>query len=149
MWKVADPDSDIVFLRPEVKIEPLACGWYAWTHLVTPAQLAMNIKYRLLPLMQSFMSNPAVHAAAAGDPKLFGGPFVTLSGSDVPKVRQLFETTLVRCSRLITLAEDLRKLDVLLQEKASGFALGELYQKLPESLQGMIELVYDTNNHPA
>ncbi|HEY6922764.1 MAG TPA: MBL fold metallo-hydrolase [Steroidobacteraceae bacterium] len=143
------PTDDAVFLRPDVRIEPLACGWYAWPHLVAPAQLAMNIKFRFLPLMQSFMANPAVHAAAASDPKLFGGPFVTLTSNEVPLVKRLFDETQVRCSDLITLANDLKTLDVLLQEKASGYSLNEFYARLPQSLQGMVELVYDINNHPA
>jgi L-ascorbate metabolism protein UlaG (beta-lactamase superfamily) len=149
MSTAANPESaDNVYLRPEVKIEPLACGWYAWTHLVPPAQLAMNIKFRFLPLMQSFMTSPAVHAAAASDPKLFAGPFVTLTSDEVPRVRQLFDETLTRCSRLITLAEDLKELDSMLQQKASGFSLNEFYEKLPQSLQGLVELTYDLNNHP-
>jgi L-ascorbate metabolism protein UlaG (beta-lactamase superfamily) len=141
--------ADTVYLRPEVKIEPLACGWYAWPYLVSPAQLAMNIKFRYLPLMQSFMTNPAVHAAAARDPKLFAGPFVTLLSSEVPKVKKLFDATLTRCARLIALAEGLRELDSLLQDTASGFSLNEFYQKLPQSLQGLVELTYDLNNHPS
>ena len=149
MSTAVNPDSaDSVYLRPEVKIEPLACGWYAWPFLVTPAQLAMNIRFRYLPLMQSFMTNPAVHAAAASDPKLFGGPFVTLSSNEVTKVKQLFDETLIRCSTLIELADDLKKLDSLLQEKANGFSLNEFYGKLPQSLQGLVELNYDINNHP-
>jgi len=150
MSRVANQESaDTVYLRPEVKIEPLACGWYAWPYLVTPAQLAMNLKFRFLPLMQSFMSNPAVHAAAGSDPKLFAGPFVTLSSNEVPRVRQLFDETLSRCSDLMALAEALKQLDSLLQETASGFSLNEFYQKLPQPLQGLVELTYDLNNHPA
>jgi L-ascorbate metabolism protein UlaG (beta-lactamase superfamily) len=138
-----------VFLKQEVKMEPLACGWYAWPHLVAPMQLALNIKFRYLPLMQSFISNPSVHAAAASDPNLFGGPFVTLTDSAVPAVKDLFNATLDRCSSLITLAQDWRDLDTLLQDKANGYSLNEFYGKLPESLQGIIECVYDINNHPA
>jgi len=141
--------EDAVFLKPHIKIEPLACGWYVWPHLVAPVQLAMNIKFRYLPLMKSFLSNPSVHATAARDPTLFGGPFVTLSETDVPNVRKLMEDTIERCSELITLAEDLRELDVALQDGASGFSLNEFYHKLPQSLRGLIEFTYDLNNHPA
>src|SRR5688500_3289855 len=80
-----------VYLRANVKVEPLACGWYAWTHLVSPAQRAMNVAFRQLPLLQSFVQNPAVHLAAANDSSLFGGPFVQLTREQLPEVKALIE----------------------------------------------------------
>jgi L-ascorbate metabolism protein UlaG (beta-lactamase superfamily) len=140
--------DNAVFLRPEVKIEPLVCGWYVWPQLVAPAQLAMNIKFRFLPLLQSFVANSSVHIAANSDPKFFGGPFVSLTSNDLHRVKQLIDETTQRCSRLMNLAQDLKDLDALLQEKADGYSLNDFYSKLPESLKGLVELVYDINNHP-
>src|SRR5882724_11447166 len=95
-----------VYLRANVKLEPLFCGWLAWSHLLAPVQSAMNVAFRYLPLLQSFVANPMVHIAATRDPKLFGGPFVHLSTEDVPKVKQLISTTRKRLERLLKLAED-------------------------------------------
>lgn len=53
-----------VFLKPDVKLEPLVCRWYAWSYLIGPAQLALHITYRILPLLESFATNPAVHIGA-------------------------------------------------------------------------------------
>ena len=53
------------FLKPDVKIELLVGRWFAWPHLISPVQHAMNIAFRHLPLMQSFVANPQVHVAAA------------------------------------------------------------------------------------
>ena len=78
-----EAEADQVFLRPEVKMEPLVCGWYAWIHLVSPAQHALNVLNRHIPLLQSFIKNPAVHVTAAADPALFGGPFM-----DWPRTRR-------------------------------------------------------------
>ena len=64
--------SDQAFLKPDVKIELLACRWFAWPHLIAPVPHALNIAFRHLPLMQSFVANPQVHVAAASDPKAFG-----------------------------------------------------------------------------
>lgn len=141
--------EDAVFLRPEIKMEPLICRWFAWSHLLSPVQLAMHITYRILPLLQSFVSNPSVHVAANGDPKMYGGPFVSLSQDDVPRVKELIEETTRQCARLITLAQDFRGFDGMLQEKASGFSLNEFYGQLPPSLAGMVELLYDTYHHPS
>jgi len=143
-----NPD-DVVYLRPEIKMEPLICRWYAWSHLLSPVQLAMHITYRILPLLQSFVSNPAVHVSANSDPKMYGGPFVSLSQDDLTQVQALIEETTRQCDKLITLAKDVRSLDGMLQEKASGFSLNEFYSQLPASLAGMVELLYDTYHHPS
>jgi len=132
-----------------VKLEPLVGRWYAWSHLLAPAQYAMNVAYRHLPLLQSFVMNPSVHLAATRDPKLFGGPFVNLAAGDLGRVKALIDKTTQQCSALLKIAKDLKDLDVMLQEQAKGFSLNEFYTRLPESLRGIVELVYDLNNHPA
>ncbi|RDD80422.1 MBL fold metallo-hydrolase [Dyella tabacisoli] len=140
--------GDAVFLRPQAKLEPLVGRWYAWSHLIAPAQHAMNLTYRQLPLLQSFLATPSVHLAATRDPKMFGGPFVNLAPEDAPRVKQLVEQTNAGCSALLKLAGDLKELDKQLQDRASGYSLNEFYAGLPESLRGVVELVYDLNNHP-
>ena len=55
--------------------------WFAWPHLIAPVQHAMNIAFRHLPLMQSFVATPQVHIAASKEfPKkdMLGGPFLDL-----------------------------------------------------------------------
>jgi hypothetical protein len=96
--------ADLVYLKPQTKIEPHTCGWYAWPYLIAPAQLAMNLKLRLLPLMHSFVTNPAAHLSASSDPKMYGGPFVSLPAQDVPRVGQLMEETRQRCAKLLAFA---------------------------------------------
>jgi L-ascorbate metabolism protein UlaG (beta-lactamase superfamily) len=140
--------ADQVFLRPDVKMEPLVCGWYAWIHLVSPAQHALNVLNRHIPLMQSFIRNPAVHTAAAADPALFGGPFMDLAADKVSQVRELLTQTEGRCANLLTWARDFRQFDRELQESAKGYSLSDFYARLPQSMVGMAELLYDLNNHP-
>jgi len=144
----SEPGGAGVFLKPQAKLEPLVCGWYAWPHLVAPAQLALNLTYRFIPLLQSFIKNPAVHVAAAADENLFGGPFVHLAKDQVPNVQELLAQTEARCSKLTTLARDLKQFDRSLLESANGYSLSEFYSKLPESLGGLTEVLYDLNNHP-
>jgi L-ascorbate metabolism protein UlaG (beta-lactamase superfamily) len=137
-----------VYLKPEVKIEPLSCGWYAWSHLISPHQHAMNIAYRHIPLLQSFVQNPSVHVAASKDRSLFGGPFVDLPLEELANVKTLLERTRSECGKLIALARDLKQLDEKLQNTARGYSLSEFYGLLPESLGGLVEFFYDVNNHP-
>lgn len=135
------------YLRPTVKVEPLVCKWYAWPHLISPATLALQVAFTLLPLLKSFAANPSVHIAANEDPKMYGGPFMSLAESDLPAVRQLIEQTTDGCARLITVANDLRELAKTLEEKAVGQTLNDFYNMLPDSLKGLVELLYDANNH--
>lgn len=140
--------NNVVYLKSQTKIEPLVCGWYAWPYLIAPAQLAMNLNFRLLPLMQSFVTNPAAHLAASSDPKMYGGPFMSLTMEDVSRVEQLMKGTKQRCADLLTFAEDLKSFSGMLEAEASGFSLNGFYAKLPPSLRGLVECMYDTNDHP-
>jgi L-ascorbate metabolism protein UlaG (beta-lactamase superfamily) len=138
----------VVFLKPQVKIEPLACRWYAWPYLVAPAQLALNLAFRILPLLQSFLSNPSVHINANTDPKMYGGPFMDLGMDDVPAIRKLVDDIRTDAAVLLRLAQDIKDLDATLQDKATGFSLHEFYNNLPASLKGVVECLYDLNQHP-
>lgn len=139
--------DDLVYLKPDVKLEPLVCKWYAWPHLIAPAQLALHIAFRLQPLLKSFLDNPAEHIAAANSPEMYGGPFVTVQQQDIALVEKLYHANASQCRQLIGLAQDLKQLLVALQEKATGYSLHEFYAVLPDSLKGLVEFVYDTNNN--
>jgi L-ascorbate metabolism protein UlaG (beta-lactamase superfamily) len=136
-----------LYLRPTTKLEPLICRWPASPHLIAPATRAMNIAYRYLANLRSFVANPGVHIAAARDPALLGGPFVDLPAADVPRVRALMALTLKRTQGLLKFAEDLRNWDRKLQSLADGLALDHLYTDLPPSLAGLVDFVYDLNDH--
>jgi len=140
--------AEPLFLKPQTKIEPLAYGWYAWTHLVPPAQRAMNVAFRQLPLLRSFIKNPAGHVAASRDRSLFGGPFMSLSMEDVGEVKALLDEICTSCADLIQFATDFKQLDVQLQMNAKGYALDDVYADLPESLRGLVEVLYDLNHQP-
>ena len=137
-----------MYLHPEVKFEPLVCRWYAWPHLLAPAQLGLNLAFRLLPLLRNFVSNPEVHIAANADPSMYGGPFVGLGHADVARVRALIEQTEAGCADLIALAHDWRAFEKVFQQEATGFSLDDWYARLPASLRGLVECLYDSNHHP-
>lgn len=141
--------SSEVFLKPDVKIELLVGRWFAWPHLIAPVQHAMNIAFRHLPLMQSFVTTPQVHIAASNDPNMLGGPFVDLPASAVPEIKTLIQQTTAQFAELISFARDLKAFDQALQEGAEGFCLAEFYNKMPGSLAGASEISYDLNNNPS
>ena len=136
------------YLRPEVKLEPLVFRWPVWPHLIAPATYAMNVAFRHLPALKSFINNPSVHAAAARNPAMLGSQFLSLPASAVAAVRALEQAMANHCAPLLSFAKDFKQLDRMLGDTAKGFRLDEFYAQLPPALAGVVELVYDLNNHP-
>lgn len=138
-----------IYLKQAIKAEPLIWRWYAWPYLIPPATAACNIVERHLKIMQSYVQNAKIHAEAVKDPKLLGGPFVDLDTNRVEEIKDLIVSTKKSCEDLIVLNHALKDLDLVLKNEAKGDSLEGLYQKIPKSLKGMVELVYDLNNHPS
>jgi L-ascorbate metabolism protein UlaG (beta-lactamase superfamily) len=137
------------YLKPNVVIEPLIERWYAWSHLISPATAAMNIVGRHLKIMNSYIQSSQIHAAAVKNPKMLGGPFMDYKTSRVEDIKKLRDETSEKQGNLIELAAAINELDKMLKANAKGFALEELYDKVPEVLKGYVELVYDLNNNPS
>ncbi len=137
------------YLKPNLIIEPLIEGWYAWSHLVSPATAALNLVNKHMKIMNSYIQSPQIHAAAVINPKMKGGPFIdykTLRADDIKKLR---DNTIERQTNAIRLAEAITELDKMLKKNAKGFSLEALYEKVPVILKGYVELTYDLNNNPS
>lgn len=130
-------------------MEPLIGRWYAWPHLVSPATAALNIVRRHLPVMESYVSDPEVHAESVANPDLLGGPFVDYGGERADDIARLIETTRVGCAAHFELERAIVELNALLREHGDGASLEPLYACVPAALKGLVELVYDTNNQPS
>jgi L-ascorbate metabolism protein UlaG (beta-lactamase superfamily) len=141
--------NELYFLKPNVMMEPLVDGWYAWAHLIPPATAARNFTERHLRIMDSYIESPETHESAVKNPALLGGPFMDFNRNSVEEVKKLRERTLNQRSHLVGLSRAIEQLDALLREKAAGFSLEALYAEVPACLQGYVELVYDLNNHPS
>jgi L-ascorbate metabolism protein UlaG (beta-lactamase superfamily) len=141
--------DELLFLKPNLVIEPLIDKWYAWSHIISPATAAMNIKGRHLKIMNSYIREPAIHAAAVLNPSMAGGPFMDYKDSKVEEIKALRESTLVNQKNLLEFADGIYSLVKLLSESATGYSLENLYTKIPEILKGYVELTYDLNNNPS
>ncbi|OJW54634.1 MAG: hypothetical protein BGO67_05235 [Alphaproteobacteria bacterium 41-28] len=140
---------DLHYLKSTIKAEPLIWHWYAWPYLIPPLPAACNIVERHLKIMQSYIQNPQIHARAVKDPKLLGGPFIDLDGQKVDEIKELLEHTKQSCKELLTLHDAFKEIDRLIQAEACGDSLEPFYNRVPAALKGMVELVYDLNNHPS
>jgi L-ascorbate metabolism protein UlaG (beta-lactamase superfamily) len=138
-----------VYLKQNVLAQPLFNQWYAWPCLISPATAAMYIANSHLKIMQSFVAAPQVHVTTLKNPAMRGGPFINYDAARVPHIRSLIDRTLTEQRPLLELADAIQKLGSALLAEAVGFSLEPLYRKVPEALQGYVELVYDLNNSPS
>jgi L-ascorbate metabolism protein UlaG (beta-lactamase superfamily) len=138
-----------VYLKPNVLAEPLVNQWYAWPSLIPPATAAMYLANSHLKIMQSFISAPQIHVAALKNPAMRGGPFINCDETKVPEIKALMERTVREQPELLELAAALEALNNVLVTEAHGGSLEPLYERVPETLRGYVELVYDLNNYPS
>lgn len=141
-------NSASMYLRPDVQIDPLIHGWYAWVQIIPPAPAAFNVLERQIKAMKSFVVSPELHAAALKNPAMRGGPFIDLPSSEVAAVQQLLQKMAGRTRRQAEFVEAVRALDALLEARAEGWSLETLYPEIPEALRGYVELVYDRHHRP-
>jgi L-ascorbate metabolism protein UlaG (beta-lactamase superfamily) len=135
-----------LYLKPNVLVEPLFNQWYAWSNLIAPATSSMYVANLHLKIMQSFVTSPQLHAAALKNPANLGGPYINYGTDRVNEIKTLLERTQKEQAHVIEFAEAIKALDNTLTEEANGLSLEPLYQKVPEPLQGYVELVYDLNH---
>src|SRR5579863_7456367 len=107
--------SKQLFLRPDVVAEPLIDRWHAWPHLIQPATAARNLTERHLPIMESYVSDPDSHAAAAAVPGLAGGPFVNYGRNRVAEITCLLDQTKYSRRHLIELSAAISELNSLIE----------------------------------
>jgi L-ascorbate metabolism protein UlaG (beta-lactamase superfamily) len=139
-------ESEQRFLRPDVIIEPLVDGFYAWLHTVAPVQATMNLAFLQVPLLESYLQSPQVHIAASRNPELRGGFFVNIKESRSAEIRELLASIKRDRAEMLTFALAVAEAEEILRQGATGFDLTPLYPKLPPVLSGLVELGYDTNN---
>ena len=136
------------YLKANIHVEPLIWHWYAHPLLIPPANCGMMLASHYIRIMESFIDFPEMHKAATKNPKLAGGSFIDLEPSDTLKVQDLLNIIKEQGSSVLSLAEDLKSFDKLLQTSGEGYSLENLYQSIPDSIKGCVELVYDSHNHP-
>jgi thioester reductase-like protein len=141
--------NQLLYLKPNVIIEPLFNQWYAWSYLISPATAAMYIANSHIPIMQSFIAAPQVHHDALKNPAMTGSPFINHNPSQVEDIRVLLETTQKQQAQMLELAQAIEDLEKLLAAHPQGYSLEPLYSQIPAPLKGYVELVQDSNNHPS
>jgi L-ascorbate metabolism protein UlaG (beta-lactamase superfamily) len=141
--------GDQVFLRQNVCVQPTVARWNATEQLIPPLQSALNLKNVQLEILRSYVDSPDYHWQAAHTPSLMGGPWVDVEPTRATEVECFLAATVREQKSRLQLADDIETLDRLLRENAKGGSLVGLYQQVPESLRGYVELVYDAAHQPS
>lgn len=134
-----------LYLKAEVKMEPLINSWYAWSYLVSPLTFSLLTKKLHLRVLDSYLKSPNQHKKALKNKAMRGGLFLDHDG-DIEDVALLRDSTMNDLTDLLTLSEQVQQFSICLNERADGSSLTELYKELPESLKGRVELGYDLFN---
>jgi len=142
-------DSTQYYLKPNVQIEPLVNQWHAYPFLIAPATAAMVTANYQIATMKSYLQMPMAHAAALKNPDMVGGAFIDYNGKRLGEIKSLKEKIEGTSRHLLEFAKGIKELNELLQNKAKGYPLEELYKELPAVLRGYVELVYDLQHQPA
>lgn len=140
--------SQSLYLKNNVQVEPLICNWYAWHHIIPPVLTGFNVIKRYIPIMESYINDPNIHAAAVKDPAFRGGPFIDLDKSYVDEVEALLHKTKKIAEPLFEFVDAVKELDKLLKKKANGHLMQPLYKEVPEAIRGYVELYYDRHHRP-
>lgn len=137
----------LYYLRGTTIVEPLIHHWYAWPLLVAPHTAAMISRNLHAELLHSYVDNPDLHISASQNPRLRGGPYVNHSG-DLAPMKAFLDQWTEDTASLVALAKDIHQAQEEFQAAAGGMSMQALYARLPASLQGRTELVYDLNDQP-
>jgi L-ascorbate metabolism protein UlaG (beta-lactamase superfamily) len=136
-----------MFLKENTIFAPYISNWYAWSALIPPHMAGANICERHIKIMESFIESPELHYEAINTRGMIGGPFINLPIASSEAIKTLLNQTKVQNANLINLHNDIKSFDIYLQKNAVGHSLEAHYQALPESLKGVVEIVYDLHNH--
>lgn len=137
------------WLSASAAAEPLVNRFVAWSHLLPPVPGSLHLLYYQMRILKSYLADPKVHVKTCQNPKLRSGPFVDIPEERAGEVRDFVARTEEALGANLELARDTIEFQNLLLREAKGLSLDEYYGRLPESLRGYVELVYDYCHRPA
>jgi len=135
-------------LADSTAVEALVDHWVAWPHTFSPVPYSLHMLNYQKKTLVSYLQNPGIHVKSSANPKLLGGPFVNIPVHRSGEVAELLSRIENEHSPELQLAQDLTDFQNLLDNEALGQSLEPYYEKLPESLKGRVELLYDYNSRP-
>ena len=133
-------------LRQDIAVEPVIAGWYGWSYLLPPQTLARFTRNRFMPIIESYLESPEVHAAAVRQPRMHGGPWVH-AHEHHDAIAAWYRDSAPQRALLGELFEAIRQMEEEILPRYTGECLDPVYQELPEPLSGRVEVFYGRDNH--
>ncbi|MFA7767468.1 MBL fold metallo-hydrolase [Streptomyces sp. NRRL S-448] len=135
-----------MFLRSSTIIEPLVDRFYAQLYTMAPVTGTMNLAFRQIPMLESYLQTPDFHFSGSRDPKFRGGFFVGIEEKRKGEVEELLAAIRRDRADMIRFAEAIAEAEKIVREEATGYDLRPLYPRLPSELAGLVEVTYGTGN---
>jgi L-ascorbate metabolism protein UlaG (beta-lactamase superfamily) len=135
-------------LRQDIAVEPVIAGWYGWSYLLPPQTLARFLHNRFARIVESYLDDPQVHAAAVRQRRMHGGPWIH-AHEHRDAIEAWYLETAPRRARLEELFEAVRRLEEDILPRYHGECLDPVYQELPQALAGRVEVFYGRDNRTA
>jgi len=126
---------DLVYLRPNVKLELLTGRWYTWPHLLSPIQYALNLAFRQIPMIEAYLADPQSHANIMNDSDLKSAPILHVDTENADYLTSLLTRLQQDCSPAIRFANDISNLDRAIVGQRTAGSLEHIYATLPDSLR--------------
>ncbi|OIK02511.1 polyketide synthase [Streptomyces sp. MUSC 14] len=132
-------------LRQNIAVEPVIAGWYGWSYLLPPQTLARFVRNRFTPIVESYLKDPQVHAAAVRQRRMHGGPWIH-AHEHRDAIAAWYRDTAPWRQRLGELFDAIRTLEEDILPRHQGESLDPVYQVLPPALAGRVEVFYGRDN---
>ncbi|MDC6379898.1 MBL fold metallo-hydrolase [Pseudomonas graminis] len=135
------------YLKDDVILEPLVCNWFAWPFLISPLTAAAYLTKKYLPMLESYIQEPLLHDEAFKNKTIRAASFIR-NDSSLEFMKQHFAELKMKLKRMVELSESIDEVNRVMLDRR-GMSLASIYELLPASLKGKIELVYDLNHSPS
>jgi L-ascorbate metabolism protein UlaG (beta-lactamase superfamily) len=135
-------------LAPSVRNVPLVNSWFAHPYLVSPLTLGLFTKHSHLPMLESFLEDPAQHLESATLPELLGGPFINYPG-DPADMARFRDQTLELCALQLRSADAINAMFQMLQSQAKGAGVPPLYAQVDPLIRAGVDIQYDVAKQPS
>jgi L-ascorbate metabolism protein UlaG (beta-lactamase superfamily) len=142
--------ENIYYLREDVYIDPLVNYWYAWPNLIAPVTYALYMTKTHRRLINSFLNNQELHILANQDKTLAGGgEFVDCASEQAGALKTLLDMYESEHGIYSEISEAIKRLDTLLRSHKGGMTIEPLYDLVPDTLKGYVELFMDLYHQPS
>jgi L-ascorbate metabolism protein UlaG (beta-lactamase superfamily) len=136
-------------LRKSTVVEPLVNRWSAYSQCISPLTASLYVNHYQTPNLKQYLQSPELAVEACKNPKYRAGRFVNIPVARAKEVEVFLAETEKEYADSIRMAQDVLKFQAQLAAgAAAGLPLAPFYNRVPDSLRGYVELLYDYFTRP-